>query len=71
MPVVNGEMLGQSIKKIPALKDTTLVMLTSVGQLREAARFKEIGFSAYLVKPVRGPQWKEILSTVLGECYRG
>lgn len=66
MPVMNGEMLGQSIKKIPDLKDTALVMLTSVGQRGEAARFKEIGFSACLVKPVRRLQLKEILSTVWG-----
>jgi CheY-like chemotaxis protein len=66
LPVMNGEMLGQSIKKIPDLKDTVLVMLTSVGQRGEAARFKEIGFSACLVKPVRRLQLKEILSTVWG-----
>ena len=66
MPVMNGEMLGQSIKKIPDLKDTALVMLISVGQRGEAACFKEIGFSAYLVKPLRRLQLKEILSTVWG-----
>jgi signal transduction histidine kinase/DNA-binding response OmpR family regulator/HPt (histidine-containing phosphotransfer) domain-containing protein len=53
MPDMDGEMLGRAIKADPALRDVALVMLTSQGQRGDAARFKEVGFAAYLVKPVR------------------
>lgn len=71
MPEMNGEILGRCIKEDPDIQDTALVMLTSVGQRGEAARFKEIGFSAYLVKPVRRLQLKEVLSTVWGVSQQG
>jgi len=68
---MNGEILGQRIKEDPDLKDTSLVMLTSVGQRGEADRFSAIGFAAYLVKPVRRLQLKEVLSTVWGVSQKG
>lgn len=68
---MNGEILGQRIKEDPDLKDTSLVMLTSVGQRGEADRFSAIGFAAYLVKPVRRLQLKEVLSTVWGGITKG
>jgi len=71
MPAMNGEILGQRIKEDSDLKDTSLVMLTSVGQRGEADRFSAIGFAAYLVKPVRRLQLKEVLSTVWGVSQKG
>jgi CheY-like chemotaxis protein len=67
MPEMDGEALGRAIKKDPALKETVLVMLTSWGRRGDAARVKEIGFSAYLTKPVKHSQLFDCLVTVLGE----
>ena len=53
MPDMDGEMLGRSIKADPVLRDTSLVMLTSLGMRGDAARLRAAGFSAYLAKPAR------------------
>jgi CheY-like chemotaxis protein len=67
MPEMDGEALGRAIKKDAALKETVLVMLTSWGRRGDAARVKEIGFSAYLTKPVKHSQLFDCLVTVLGK----
>jgi CheY-like chemotaxis protein len=67
MPEMDGEALGRAIKADPALKATPLVMLTSWGQRGDAARMKEIGFSAYLTKPIKQSQLFDCLVMVLGE----
>jgi len=53
MPDMNGETLGQTIKSTASLSDTRLIMLTSGGMRGDAKRAKEIGFSAYLTKPIK------------------
>ncbi|MBW4520955.1 MAG: PAS domain S-box protein [Scytolyngbya sp. HA4215-MV1] len=53
MPQIDGETLGKQIKADPALAQTKLIMMTSLNQAGEARRMLEIGFSAYLVKPVK------------------
>jgi signal transduction histidine kinase/DNA-binding response OmpR family regulator len=65
-PEMDGAALGRLIKSDPLTPHMRLVILTSMGQRGEAARFMEIGFSAYLVKPVRRLQLKEALATLLG-----
>ena len=71
LPDMDGESLGRMIKDDPALRETLLVMLTSVGQRGDAKRVSEVGFSAYLVKPVSPPQLLDALSTVLGTYKEG
>jgi PAS domain S-box-containing protein len=53
MPDLDGECLGKQIKDSPTLKDTHLIMLTSLDQNGAAQRMLEIGFAYYLRKPVR------------------
>jgi CheY-like chemotaxis protein len=64
MPEMSGGGLARAIKADPELKDTVLVMLSSSGQSGEAKEMEEIGFSAYLVKPVRFSELLEILKRV-------
>ncbi len=52
-PKTDGEAIGQKIKSDPDLSDIELVMLTASGQRGDVDRIKEIGFSAYLHKPIR------------------
>jgi PAS domain S-box-containing protein len=53
MPGMDGAALGRAIQEDDDLKAIPLVMMTSLGQRGDARRFKEIGFAAYLTKPVR------------------
>lgn len=53
MPEIDGEMLGSRIKSDPALASTKLIMMTSVHRWGGAKRMAELGFSAYLIKPVK------------------
>jgi signal transduction histidine kinase/CheY-like chemotaxis protein len=71
LPDMDGESLGRMIKDDPALRETLLVMLTSRGQRGDAKRVSEVGFSAYLVKPVSPSQLLDALSTVLGTYKEG
>jgi CheY-like chemotaxis protein/HPt (histidine-containing phosphotransfer) domain-containing protein len=65
MPGMDGATLGLEILADEALKTTPLVLMTSVGQRGDAHRFKEIGFAAYLVKPVRQSDLFDCLTGVL------
>jgi PAS domain S-box-containing protein len=56
MPEMDGETLGRQIKGDVKLWTTTLVMLSSVSDSESAARAREIGFAAWLVKPVKKSQ---------------
>ena len=53
MPETDGETLGRMIKGDPALADTVLVMMTSLGARGDAGRLKKAGFAVYLIKPVK------------------
>ena len=61
-----GATLGRKIKADPDLNPTRLIMLTSAGRRGDASRLKEIGFAAYLNKPVKKSHLYDCLVTVLG-----
>jgi CheY-like chemotaxis protein len=52
LPDMGGEELGRRIKSDPQLSTTQLVMVASSGLRGDAARVSQIGFAAYLPKPV-------------------
>ncbi|WP_419192655.1 response regulator [Kolteria novifilia] len=52
MPDVDGIMLAQLIRTSPSLQGLTLIMLTSIGTHGGNVEYQELGFSAWLVKPV-------------------
>ena len=66
MPGMTGEALGEAIKDDADLRETRLVMMTSIGQRGDAARLRKIGFSAYLTKPVKQSTLHDCLATVVG-----
>ncbi|HEY9697769.1 MAG TPA: response regulator [Trichocoleus sp.] len=53
MPEMDGEQLGRLIKAEAALASTHLVMMTSLYQQRTLSYMTDLGFAAYLVKPVK------------------
>ncbi len=67
MPKMDGGELGRIIKADPALKNTRLIMLTSQGLRGDGAQMKEIGFAAYLHKPVRRSLLYDCMVSVLNQ----
>ncbi|MCK4236764.1 MAG: response regulator, partial [Candidatus Krumholzibacteria bacterium] len=67
MPQMDGATLGRKIKEDSELADTMLIMLTSVGVRGDATRMKEIGFTAYLTKPIKRSHLFGCLAAVLGK----
>jgi two-component system, sensor histidine kinase and response regulator len=53
MPDMDGFTFADKIRKTPNLVGAAIMMLTSAGHLGDAARCRELGISAYLVKPIR------------------
>ena len=71
MPVMDGAGLGKKIKQDPDLKNTRLIMMTSMGAKGDTRRFEKIGFSAYLSKPVKQSYLFECLTTIVGADTAG
>lgn len=71
MPGLQGESLGRAIQQEPALANTRLVLLTSMGQRGDAARVAAAGFSAYLSRPVRQSELMDALATLWAAEQRG
>ncbi len=66
MPEMDGAELGRRIRGDPRLTDLRLAMMTSLGQRGDARRFEAIGFAAYLTKPVRQAELRDLLAALLG-----
>ena len=71
MPGTDGESLGRAIKNDPELKDTRMVMLTSRGMRGDAARASDLGFEAYLTKPIRQSHLLDAILSVFGKQNDG
>jgi len=65
MPEMDGFTLAEHIHKDPELVNATIMMLTSAGHLGDAARCRELGISAYLVKPIRQGELLDAICQVL------
>ena len=65
MPGMNGFELVQGVRQRPERSTATIMMLTSVGHRGDANRCKELGVSAYLLKPLRQAELREAISQVL------
>jgi two-component system, sensor histidine kinase and response regulator len=65
MPTLDGASLGEIVRADVRLADTRLVLLTSLDRAGDRQRFADIGFAAYLTKPVRARELRECLERVL------
>ncbi|MFZ4437337.1 MAG: response regulator [Syntrophales bacterium] len=65
MPGMDGAVLARIIKTDERLMNTRLVLCSSLGERGDAKQMKEIGFDAYLVKPMRHGEIIGCLSAVL------
>jgi CheY-like chemotaxis protein len=66
MPEMDGAGLGRRIKEDPDLRPTILVLLSSQGRRGDAKQMEEIGFAAYLTKPVKSAQLRDCLALAIG-----
>src|ERR1700737_4282328 len=57
--------LAEHIQKESQLMNVTIMMLPSAGHLGDAARCRELGISAYLVKPIRQGELLDAICHVL------
>jgi two-component system sensor histidine kinase/response regulator len=65
MPDCDGAELGRVIVRDETLKSTRLILLTSSGQRGDGQLFADIGFAAYLLKPVTQRDLTECLILAL------
>ncbi len=66
MPEMDGFGLVERIRQRPELSTATIMMLTSAGHRGDGERCKELGVSAYLLKPIRQSELREAIARVLG-----
>ena len=65
MPGTDGLTLAYAVRSEPALRNTKMVLLTSMGEQMEPVALQARGINAGLVKPIRQSQLMDCLSTVL------
>jgi len=66
MPSMDGFTLVERIRQRSDLSTATIMMLTSAGHRGDALRCKDLGVSAYLLKPIRQSELREAIARVLG-----
>ena len=66
MPKMDGFTLIEQIRHHSALSTPTIMMLTSAGHRGDAARCRELGVAAYLLKPIRQSELREAIARALG-----
>lgn len=67
MPDIDGEMLGSQVKADPLLHHTRLIMMTSLNHWGGARNALQLGFTAYLVKPVKQSRLFDCILTTLAD----
>jgi CheY-like chemotaxis protein len=68
MPGMDGFQLSEEIqRRLSGRGETSILMLTSGGQLGEGEHCRKAGISAYLVKPVMKADLRNAIITVLGQ----
>ncbi len=68
MPEMDGGELGRIIREHDIYRTIPLVMLTSLGRPGDSKIFEELGFDAYLNKPVRQSELFDTLAAVLSSA---
>jgi two-component system, sensor histidine kinase and response regulator len=71
MPTTDGLQLARDIKADPALANTRLVMMTSLGKSEHDAAISEAGVLLCLTKPVKQSKLYDALATVMSNSNSG
>ncbi|MCK5100484.1 MAG: response regulator [Desulfobacteraceae bacterium] len=65
MPEMSGEHLGKHIKENQAIQNTIMVMLSSSAYRGDAQKMQDIGFAAFLTKPIKRDMLFDCIRAVL------
>lgn len=65
MPGIDGEHTSIIIKNTPEIRDTLVIILTSLGSQGDVSRMRAIGCDGYLVKPVKQSLLLDTITTVI------
>jgi signal transduction histidine kinase/DNA-binding response OmpR family regulator/HPt (histidine-containing phosphotransfer) domain-containing protein len=71
MPEMDGFAVAEKLQQLPARAIPTVMMLTSGGQSLDAARCRELGLAAYLIKPVRQAELRNAILAAMGAVSNG
>ncbi|MDB5337107.1 MAG: domain S-box [Planctomycetaceae bacterium] len=66
MPDVDGFTLAEEMRQDPVIAQATVMMLSSANQNGDAARCRDLGIAAYVVKPVQRPELLQAIVKALG-----
>jgi CheY-like chemotaxis protein len=66
MPEMDGGELAAQIRQDPRLAGIALILVTSVPQHGDAVRMMDLGFDAYLTKPLKQSVLHDAMATVIG-----
>ncbi len=69
MPGIDGFQVAAHIKEDPRLAGTVVILLTSANRSGDAARSRELGCDAYLIKPVKQSELLDAILLALGTQY--
>ena len=67
MPEMDGFAMAERIQKDPDLGPVAILMLTSAGQMGDAARCRELGIRGYLVKPFHQAELLQAIRGILNK----
>jgi PAS domain S-box-containing protein len=70
MPEMDGFVLAENITRNPELAGATMMMLTSAGYRGDAARCRELGIAAYMLKPIHQENLRKAIESVLANLPR-
>ncbi|MEH2464902.1 GAF domain-containing protein [Nostoc sp.] len=65
IPQTNGMTLGEQIKANSAIAEIPLIMIISTNQRDQVQQALQIGFAAYLVKPIKPSRLRDTIMTIL------
>ena len=65
LPSLDGVTLAQTIKSDARIKNTSIVLMTNLGERGEGRLMKEIGIAGYLAKPVKKSDMFDCLAVIL------
>ncbi|MGB9521845.1 MAG: response regulator, partial [Anaerolineales bacterium] len=67
MPEMDGETTVKLIRQDENIKDTKIIILTSMGQQGDVKRFQELGCVGYLLKPIRQLELRDAVRLALSQ----
>ncbi|MBI5848666.1 MAG: response regulator [Nitrospirae bacterium] len=71
VPDMNGEHTAAIIRNTPSIKDTAVIVITSLGNRGDVAHLRELGCEGYLVRPVKQTFLLDVMAAILSARAEG